>query len=108
MSEFKLYTYDNEFIGEVDTVPDNFTGIAIYFNGSKHWYLNGAPHRLDGPAIEYINGSKLWYINSKRHRIDGPAREWVDREKEWWVDDKKVSEQEHNLLYNIMKLKGLL
>jgi hypothetical protein len=35
-------------------------------NGSKFWYLNGEPHRLDGPAFEYADGTKRWYINGFR------------------------------------------
>ena len=45
--------------------PSNFTGIAIYANGSKIWYVDGKISRLDGPACEYANGSKEWYIDHK-------------------------------------------
>jgi hypothetical protein len=44
--------------------------------GTKRWFLNGKPHREDGPAIEYPDGSKFWYLNGKYHREDGPAIEW--------------------------------
>ena len=52
-----------------------------YDNGnicSEEYYLDGKPHREDGPAkIAYNqNGNikiKEYYINGKRHREDGPA-----------------------------------
>ena len=46
-------------------LPINFTGIAIYPNGNKFWFVKGKHHRLDGPAIEYSDGSKYWYIEGK-------------------------------------------
>ena len=81
----KLYSLDNKFIEKTDAHPYNFTGIVKYMNGNKFWYINGNPHRLDGPACE-----------------------WHDGSKSWWIDGKKVTELECKLLYDIMKLKGLL
>ena len=52
-------------------------------DGTKHWWLNGKRHRVDGPAIEYPNGDKHWYLNGKRHRVDGPAYENADGDKYW-------------------------
>ena len=49
--------------------------VKVWANGTKFWYLNGKPHREDGPAVEYANGDKFWYLNGKRHREDGPAVE---------------------------------
>jgi hypothetical protein len=37
-----------------------------YADGSKYWFLNGALHREDGPAIEYADGSKAWFLNGKQ------------------------------------------
>ena len=54
-----------------------------YEDGHKEWYLNGKPHREDGPAVEYVNGHKEWYLNGKRHREDGPAVELANGHKEW-------------------------
>ncbi len=42
-------------------VPDNFTGITEFLNGSKRWYKDGERHREDGPAVEFSNGTKHWY-----------------------------------------------
>ena len=36
-----------------------------YPNGDKEWYLNGKPHREDGPAVEYANGDKYWYLKGR-------------------------------------------
>ena len=40
--------------------------VKVHDSGNKYWFLNGARHREDGPAIEYANGSKEWYKNGKR------------------------------------------
>lgn len=84
----KLYTLENTFIREVklsDPVPTNFTGIIKCMFGTTHWYLDGKPHRLDGPASHYFN----------------------DR-KEWWIYGKQMSEIEHKLYVGLLKLKGLI
>ena len=81
----KLYTLDNVFIKETNKHPNNFTGIVEHYDGTKEWYFEGKLHRIDGPAIERFYGTKHWYINGK-----------------------EVIEEEHDLLYSIMKLKGLM
>ena len=81
----KLYSLDNKFIKEASKVPDDFTGIAEYHNGTKSWFVDGKHHRIDGPAIENSDGSKYWC-----------------------VDGKQVTELQCNLLCDMMKLKGLL
>jgi len=89
-------------------------------NGTKAWYLNGEPHREDGPAIELADGYKAWYLNGKlhrengpaiewvgtkewflngqRHRVDGPAIEWPDGYKAWYLKGKKITEELHTKL----------
>ena len=59
--------------------------------GTKRWYVNGKPHRIDGPAVESFNGYKEWRVNGLYHRLDGPAIEWPDGGKTWYVNDKKIS-----------------
>ena len=61
---------------------------AVDANGTKEWYLNGKPHRVDGPAVEWANGAKVWYLNDKYHRVDGPAVEYADGTEEWFLDGK--------------------
>ena len=129
--KYKLYTLGNEFIKEVSQSPVNFTGIIEYSNGakewfvdgkrhrtddpaceysdgSKHWFVDGKQHRTDGPASEYSNGSKHWYVDGKLRRTDGPASEYSNGSKYWFVDGKQVTKEQHDLLFGIMKLKGLL
>jgi hypothetical protein len=58
--------------------------------GNKRWYLNGLPHRTDGPSCEYANGNKRWYVNGKLHRTDGPATEYAGG-KSWWLNNQVYS-----------------
>ena len=41
--------------------------VRVYADGTKYWYLNGKPHREDGPAIELLSGFKKWYLNGKEY-----------------------------------------
>ena len=68
--------------------------VEVFDNGDKHWYLNGKPHREDGPTDEYANGDKFWYQNGKLHRDDGPAIEYTNGIKSWHLNGKKVTESE--------------
>lgn len=36
---------------------------STWINGDKHWYRNGKPHRIDGPATTYASGDEHWYLN---------------------------------------------
>ena len=38
----------------------------ISSDGTKHWWLNGERHRIDGPAVEWDDGSKHWWLNGKK------------------------------------------
>jgi antitoxin component YwqK of YwqJK toxin-antitoxin module len=95
-------------------IPNDFTGIAEFPDGSKAWFLNGKVHRdndlpaventsgykgwykngephreNDLPAIEQSNGYKAWYLNGLRHREnDLPAIKYPDGSKEWWLNGK--------------------
>jgi hypothetical protein len=71
-----------------EKIPDNYTGIIKWFDGSKFWYLNGKPHREDGPACEWVSGTKYWCLNGELHREDGPAAEWADGSKFWHLNGK--------------------
>ena len=75
-------------------IPKKFTGIAIYPNGYKAWYVKGKQHRLDGPAVECANGSKYWYIEGKCHRLDGPAIEYADGSKCWYIEGEYLTFQQ--------------
>jgi hypothetical protein len=67
----------------------NYTGIAVWEDGTKIWYKNGKYHRLDGPAvIRHVSGEEVWYKNGKLHRINGPSYKRKDGRKEWHINDK--------------------
>ena len=48
-------------------IPENYTGIVEYADGTRWWHLNKKLHRTDGPAIEHPNGTKHWYLNGKHY-----------------------------------------
>lgn len=104
----KLYSLDNVFIKETNDVPIDFIGIVESSDGTKEWWVCGQWHRLDGPAVVWLDGTKIWYFKDNRHRLDGPACEYWDGYKEWYIDGIQVTEEQCKLLYDIMKLKGLL
>ena len=39
-------------------IPNHFTGIVKWSNGTKFWYKEGKLHQEDGPACEFLNGTK--------------------------------------------------
>ena len=91
MTIYKLYTLDGILIEETDVYyltpnfKNNFTGILEYVGVNNTWWINCELSRLDGPACEYVDGSVIWFI-----------------------DGIECSKEEHNLLVDIKKLKGLI
>jgi hypothetical protein len=75
-------------VNDICLIPDNFTGILDFLEGTKIWYKEGKLHRLNGPAKEFPDGYKEWYKEGKKHRLDGPAIEYPNGLKEWWIEDK--------------------
>ena len=65
-------------------------------DGSCSWYLNGNLHREDGPAVEATSGATAWYQAGELHREDGPAVEGADGTREWYNRAVKLSEEEFN------------
>ena len=59
MKTIKYRTYQD--------VPDNYTGIIEYPDGTKKWFSSRRLHREDGPAIEYPDGIKYWHLNGKQY-----------------------------------------
>ena len=83
---YRYYTLDGVLITDsAEYNKDNFSGIHVSDIGTKFYRLNSKRHRLDGPAIERLDGQHEWFINGKQ-----------------------VTELEHKLLVDTMKLKGLL
>lgn len=81
------------------TILHRKDGPAIeWYNGTKHWMINGKKHRKNGPAIEYSNGSKEWYKNGKLHREDGPAVVFIDNEgthEQFFLNGKEFSREDY-------------
>ena len=46
-------------------IPNHFTGIVKWSNGTKFWYKEGKLHQEDGPACEFLNGTKKWYLEGE-------------------------------------------
>jgi hypothetical protein len=61
-------------------------GLVVADDGSRLWWLDGALHRDDGPAVEYSDGTREWWRAGRRHRDDGPALEWADGTRVWYVN----------------------
>ena len=90
--------------------PENFTGIAIFHSGTKIYYKNGNDHREDGPAIEYYDGSTEYRINGITHRIGGPAYIHCEngiQEYHYVIDGKDITKEQHDLLFDLLKLRNL-
>jgi hypothetical protein len=75
-------------------IPNNFTGVAEYSDGTKYYYFEGKFHRLDGPAIEWSKGNKEYWVEGEPHRLDGPAVEYTNGRKEYWVEGERLSEED--------------
>lgn len=63
----------------------------IEYDDRVVWFLNGAVHRVDGPAIERADGSKEWWINDSLHREDGPAVEGPSYQR-WYLNDYLIDD----------------
>ena len=55
MNIIKIKTYTD--------IPDNFTGVVEWGDGSKTWIKNGKRHRADGPAYVRNNRHKQWWLD---------------------------------------------
>ena len=62
-------------------VPEDYTGIVEWTNGSKYWLLNGQYHRADGPAMEFTDGYKEWWLNGKRFYCQEEWQKALDKSK---------------------------
>ena len=84
----KYYNLKNELLTVVPML-DSFIGYTInnLANWTRYWYL-GRTHRLDGPAFIYFDG--------------------IEEYKQWYVHGLCVTEEEHRLYVDLLKLKGLL
>src|ERR1700691_131013 len=88
MKTIKLDSYND--------IPENYTGIIEYPNGSIYYYLNGIIHREDGPAIIFSHGRLDYYLNGKWHREDGPAVIWSKGIIDYYLNDKNITKEVNN------------
>ena len=58
---FKRYIRNN---------PLQCKDLHFYYDGEKHWWLNGKRHREDGPAIEWADGTKEWWLKNIQFRSE--------------------------------------
>ena len=63
-------------------------------NSTFSYFINGVPHRIDGPAKRFRNGDKEWWCKGKLHNLAGPAIQYSDGGKEWWVNNYTSYEPE--------------
>lgn len=53
--------------------------------GDKFYYINGQPHRENGPACEYASGSKVWFYKGKYLNVSSQEEfEKLLRLKPFW------------------------
>ena len=71
---------------------------ALWFDGSKEWYVDGKWHREDGPAF-ICDGEERWYLNDELHREGGPARTNSEGREEWLIQGKFHREDGPALTY---------
>lgn len=73
----------------IDGKPHRVDGPARMWEheNKEEWWLNGELHREDGPAATSDNGqTQRWVLHGKLHRVDGPAVIKSDGFQEWWVN----------------------
>ena len=52
-------------------------------------------HSLDGPAVVFCHDkTKQWWVDGRPHRLDGPAIEWAEGPAEWMINGKDLSTKE--------------
>jgi hypothetical protein len=79
----------------------NEFGEIFYYND------NNLLHRINGPAFNDGKGTKWWYINGKPHRLDGPAIE-CDGIELWYIYGQYIPCKDNDEFLRIVKMKYLL
>lgn len=70
--------------------------LRFHSNHGEFWYLDGLPHRLDGPAVLFLyengNFTERWLKHGQLHREDGPAiiERLSTRDNEEWHYEGKL------------------
>lgn len=68
-------------------------------NDTAVWYLNGVPHREDGPAVEGPGDYREWRINGHLHRADGPAVIYSNVDYKWYLHGQLHREDGPAIVY---------
>lgn len=68
--------------------------------GNMAHRVNGAPHRIGLPALEYANGQKEFWRYGVRHRDpkEGPAVVFPNGNGDYWVHGRRLKETCQKLL----------
>lgn len=77
-------------------------------SGACYYFVNGERHREDGPACINRNGTVEYWQFGKLHRIGGPAITCNSSLEHYYISGRCVSKEGHDLLFDIMKIKGLI
>lgn len=67
-------------ISDYKEIPDKYTGIIEYKFGRIEYWVDGAWHREDGPAIMY-DYVHFYFRNGLCHNLNGPAVCYNNQEK---------------------------
>ena len=84
------------------TVPDGYSGLVCFLDGSKAWYKNGDLHRENGIALIKKNNYKEWWLDGKL--IWDSNRQFIDFKTE--IILSKTSHPEYSNI-KIWKFFGL-
>jgi hypothetical protein len=81
--------------------PHREDGPAVIFHKAhgtdthyEHWYIHGKLHRDGFPAIVGSNGYEKWFKHGYQHRDDGPSLVWPDGRSEYSLNDQLLSYEE--------------
>lgn len=92
---------------------------AIEIKDAHKWFINGQPHRENGPAARSVGKNlepwEQWYRNGKLHREDGPAIKdakikgyYRDPGEQWWIDGNQLTKDEFDKFVFCKKLESEL
>jgi hypothetical protein len=92
----------------IDPLTGEVGAAKEYPDGSKEWFVNGLCHRENKPAIINRNGAQIWYQYGVQHREDGPAFISNNGNKQWIYHGEQMTEEEFNIIKDIVKEKEML
>lgn len=81
-----------------------FTGIVVLTNFDIYYVKKGERHRENGPAYIELSNKKIYFLNDRCHRIGGPAL----YNSVYVINGKRITKEEHDFLYDLLKLKELI